>query len=176
MKRSEQGFTLVELLVVLAVVALIGSAATMTTFQVLTATKRSNDHMTAIRQAQNAGYWISHDAQMAQVISAGDDPATADIVEFITLNWANWENGEEHTVVYTFDDMAGGLNKLNRTHWIDDGISEQSLVAEYIDADSSSFDEQEDGRWKLTIQASPGTATETREYEVDPRVNTGFIL
>lgn len=166
-KRDQRGFTLIELLVVIAIVALIAGAATMATFQVINVTKSSNDRMTVIRQVQNAGFWISHDTLMAQNIVTVNDPETSED-EFITLHWANWENGEVHKIVYTFHDMADGLKKLKRTHRIDDVVSEQTLVAEYID--SASFSEQDD-IWKLTIQARSGTETETREYEINPRVN-----
>ena len=190
MKRSERGFALVEILVVMAIVALIGSAASMATSQVITGTKRSNDHMTAIRQVQNAGYWISRDVLMAQSIAAGDDPETAEIVEFITLNWTDWDEGKKkdskyHLVTYSFEDMADGIGKLKRQYLIyEDGKekgNEVTLIAEYIYYDpdnpaSSSFSPEPDGRWILTIQARKGTATETREYEVDPRVNMQRLM
>jgi len=73
MKPSERGFTLIELSVVIAIVALIVIAANMSIFQVVKGTERSNDQLTAIRQVQNAGYWISHDTQMSQSIFTGDD-------------------------------------------------------------------------------------------------------
>lgn len=176
-KRDQRGFTLIEILVALAIVALIAGAATVATFQVINGTKRSNDHMTAIQQVQNAGYWISHDTLMAQSVVTVDDPETPEH-EFVTLHWADWEeDGEVHKIVYTFQDMADGLKKLKRTHWINDVRSEQTLVAEYVDG-SASFTEQ-DGVWKLTIKACLGTQTETgeyeitetREYEINPRVN-----
>ena len=106
-KRDQRGFTLIELLVALAIVALIAGAAVMTIFQVINVTKSSNDRMTVIRQVQNAGYWISHDTQMAQ----------------------------------------------------------------YIDSAASFFEPEQDDIWKLTIRAHSGTQTETREYEINPRVN-----
>ncbi len=194
-KRDQRGFTLIELLVVLAIVALIAIAATTTTFQVLAGTKRSNDHMTAIRQVQNAGYWISHDALMAQTITTADDEETPEVTEFLILSRTEWDYDDDdddddddeeidtiyHSVTYSFEDMADELKKLKRQYLIKNAggdviDSEVTLVAEYIyynpgDPDSSSFDEQEDGRWILTIQARKGTATETREYEVTRRVN-----
>jgi len=172
MKPGERGLTLIELTVTVAIVALIAAGANMSIFQVLKGTERSNDHMTAVNQVQNAGYWVSRDAQMAQSVVNGDDPETPED-EFITLQWTNWENGDAHKIIYTFHDMAGGLKKLKRQHVIHDagGVetgNEMILVAEYIS--SASFSEQA-GTWKLTVQAHPGTGTETREYEVKPRVN-----
>jgi len=163
-------------MVVVAIVALIASAAAMTTFQVINVTKNSNDHTTAIRQVQNAGYWISHDTLMAQSVVTDDDPETSEH-EFITLIWTNWENHEVHKIVYTFHDMSDGLKKLKRQYLIydDEGVeigNETILVAEYIDSAESFFEPPEEGGvWKLTIHARSGTETETKEYEVNPRVS-----
>ena len=173
MKRSEKGFTLIELAVVMAIVAVVAIGANVSIFQVIKGTERSNDHTTAVRQVQNAGYWIGHDTLMAKNVIVGDDPETTEY-EFITLNWTDWENGDVHKIVYTFHDMAGGLKELKRQHLTHDvdGFeigNDVTFIAKYIDG-SASFSEQ-DGVWKLTIQASPGTQTEAREYEIDPRVN-----
>jgi len=169
-KRDQRGFTLIELLVAMAIVALIAGAATMATFQVINVTKSSNDRMTVIRQVQNAGYWISHDTLMAEHMIVDDDPETA---EFLILTWTEWGYGEDtiyHRVTYSFQDLSDGIGKLKRTYWSSAGASEQTLVAQYIDLATASFSEQ-DGVWKLTIQACAGTETETREYEINPRVN-----
>jgi len=172
MKQGERGLTLIELAVTVAIVALIAAGANMSIFQVLKGTERNNDHMTAVNQVQKAGYWVSRDTQMAQSVDTINDPETPED-EFITLQWTNWENGDVHKIVYTFHDMAGGLKKLKRQYVIHDASGVETgnaitLVAEYIS--SASFSEQ-DSTWKLTVRAQPGTGTETREYEVKPRVN-----
>ena len=68
MRQKEKGFFTIELIVAFMIMALIGSAATMTTFQVINSAERSESHLTAVRQVQNAGYWISCDAQMARIL------------------------------------------------------------------------------------------------------------
>ena len=55
MKKGEKGFTIVELLVASAIMAVIGGAAVTTTFQITKSTEPTNNHMTAVRQVQNAG-------------------------------------------------------------------------------------------------------------------------
>lgn len=175
MKRGERGFTLIEVLVVIAIVASIAAAATMSTFQVLNVTRSSNDHMVVIRQVQNAGYWISRDALMAQNIVVDDDPGTA---EFLTLKWTEWgydENSEYHEVTYSID-LSDEIRKIRRTHLINGVPSEQTLVAEHIDYDPSmGFDGPTWADYEnppvLTVQitSSLGEASETREYRVLPR-------
>ena len=191
MKRGERGFTLIEVLVVIAIAALITTAATMSTFQAFNVTRRSNDHMATVRQVQNAGYWISRDALIAQNIVVGDDPETEEELEFLTLTWTEWdydwrEDSEYHSVTYSFPFQylsSDGVGKLIRTH-SSDGPDEQTLVAEYIYYDSEDPENHTDteATYKapveapeqapvLTVQITSflGEASETREYQVLPR-------
>ena len=190
MKRGERGFTLIELLVVIASVALITAAATMSTFQVFNVTRRSNDHTVTIRQVQNAGYWISRDALMAQNIVVDDDPETA---EFLMLSWIEWDKDKKkdkkkesiyqyYSVTYYFEeDVAGGIWKLKRQYLTYDNggveIGDQTtLVAEHIyynpddeyDPDNPSAIYNASAL-TVKITSSLGEASETREYRVLPR-------
>jgi prepilin-type N-terminal cleavage/methylation domain-containing protein len=60
------GFTLIELLIVAAISAIVLSGIGMFISQLLTNNTRSTNHMTAVRQVQNAGYWINQDALKMQ--------------------------------------------------------------------------------------------------------------
>jgi len=179
MKLSERGFTLIELLVVIAIMSLITLGATMTTFQVINVTRQSNDHVAAVRQVQNAGYWISRDAQMAENVVVDDDPETA---EFLTLTWTEWGYDEDsyyHEVTYSFQDLPAVIGKLERQYVIynDEGGEEgnkTNLIAEYIDYNPgntyATYDPPDEPP-VLTVQitSSLGEASETKEYRVKHR-------
>jgi prepilin-type N-terminal cleavage/methylation domain-containing protein len=190
MKRSERGFTLIEVLVVIAIVAIISAAATMSTFQVFNVTRRSNDHMVTIRQVQNAGYWISRDALMAENIVVDNQTPS----NFLVLTWTEWsyEPGgvsTYHEVTYSIEVLPDEIPKIWREHSTYDADqepieSEQTLIAEYIYYDSEDPenhtdteatyeppDEAPDQAPVLTVQitSSLGEASETREYRVLPR-------
>jgi len=70
--RSQQGLTLIELLLVLGLTGLIAAVATMSISQMFTTAAISNDQNTAINQVRNAGHWISRDVQMAKAVD--DNP------------------------------------------------------------------------------------------------------
>jgi len=92
MKQGKNGFTLIGLAVTLAVISIIGSAAATATFQVVKSTGRNENHMTVVRQVQNAGYQISHDAQMAESVVVDNlEPPN-----FLVLNWTeqDYEGGD----------------------------------------------------------------------------------
>ena len=185
MKRGERGFTLIEVLVVIAIVALITTAATMSTFQVFNVTRRSNDHVVTVRQVQNAGYWISRDALMAENIVVDNQTPS----NFLVLTWVEWgydgDSTYYHSVTYSIEDLSSDeIGKIRRTHLINGESSEQTLVAEHIYYDSEdpenhtdteatyeAPDEPPDQAPVLTVQitSSLGEASETREYRVLPR-------
>jgi len=170
MKRDEKGFTIIELIVSVAVVALITLGGGMTTAQIIRGAQHNEDWMTAVRQINNVGYWISQDMLMTQTIDTGDDPETAD-VEFITVPWKDWETGEAHDVRYVWLDSADSLKKLQRKHltYDRDGVetaNKSTLVADNIDSANFSL---QNGTWRLNITARSGQISATRAYEIGQR-------
>jgi prepilin-type N-terminal cleavage/methylation domain-containing protein len=162
--KNQRGFTLIELLIAITIIGLITSGITMTIFQVISESARSTNHMLAVRQVQNAGYWVSHDAQMARTVTLGVGNGFP-----LTLTWIEWgEDGDEYEVVYTLED-----NKLQRSYSVNDGDSETAIVAEFIVIDEIEF--TGGGELTLRVTATVGTdsleASETRTYEVIPRPN-----
>ena len=74
LNRRQRGFTLIELLVALAITGAISGGITMSIFQTLDYSARSNARMVAIKQVENAIHHISRDVQMAQIIEPAADP------------------------------------------------------------------------------------------------------
>jgi len=176
MKRSESGFTFIEFLVVMAIVAIIAGAAGATTLQLFASTERSNDHMTAVRQVQNAGYWISRDALMAESTDNVTTPP-----DFLILRWTEWDKDKKkpsiyHSVTYSFQDLSDEIGKLKRQHLIHDADGDEignktTLVAEYIyynpdDPDNTTKANYENSVLTVQIAAAIGEANEIREYRV----------
>jgi len=96
----------------------------MTIFQVFSGNTRTSNHMTAVRQVQNAGYWVSHDAQMAQsVVITGLSGLP------LTLTWTEWDGMVNEVTYNTIVD-----SELRRSQ----GASE-TLVAQYIDLANCEF-------------------------------------
>jgi len=173
--KNQGGFSLIELLVVLAITGLIGTGITMSISQVVNANRQVSSHMIAITQVENAGYWITHDAEMAQSIIAD--------TEALTLAWVGWEYEsagntciDTYEVCYTHTDSELWRHQTITTdkydssgHLVETGLSQNSmLVAEHITAITPSMVVN-----KLTvpITASVGEIEEERTYEITPRPN-----
>ena len=171
MKRGEKGFTLINLAVAIAISAIIAAGASMTTAQILKGSQQNSDWATAVRQAQNVGYWVSQDALMAQTINATDDPGTAD-EEFIIVNWKDWETGDTYDTRYIWLDSADSLKKLKRRKITQDkdGVTTgnvTTLVADNIYTANLSW---QGGAWRLSVEAHSGEKSLTREYEICRRL------
>ncbi len=164
--KSQRGFTLIELLVALAITGLLASGLGMTIFQILNGNAQSSSQMTVVRQVQNAGYWISQDTLMAQVVEP--DPGATGFP--LTLTWTEFGvDGDVHRVVYslTVD------NELMRTYSINGGPSVTTFVAQYITL--IQVTQGAGDQYVLTVTAYVGgyrEASETRTYEIIPRPST----
>jgi len=161
----QKGFTLVELLVVVAISAVITMAAGTVIIRIYSESERSSERLTASQQVQNAGFWLKGDASEAQAIML-DDPETITITELVTLVWYGWDN-KIYRAAYTLEN-SGGLKKLMRRYSIDGGSPQVTFVADSIVEASTS------AGWDgyiltLNITAQVGDQDAARIYQVKPR-------
>jgi len=166
LKRGQVGVTLVELVIVVALAGIVGAAITATAFQVFTFSTRLSNQMTAVRQVQQAGFWVSPDVMMAQTVTRGPNSGFP-----LTLTWQEWGTNTTHTVTYNLTYMSSELALLQREHRIGLSLNSTTAVAEYIDPTGTSF-VLYGSAYNLTVTATVGEQTETRAYEVKPRQGT----
>lgn len=162
LKKGERGFSLVELVIVVALAGLVGAAITATAFQVFTFNTRLSNQMTAIRQVQQAGFWVSPDVMMAE-----PDKITynASSEKFLVLGWTAY-NDTEYEVDYILQNGVLSRQRYTKPAVVPDYTT---VVAEYIS--SASF-VQYGSAYNFTVTATVGEQTEMRTYEVKPRVGT----
>lgn len=162
--KNQGGFTLIEMLAVVALIGLISAGITASIIQILTINTRASNHMIAVRQVQQAGKEVSKDALQAQPNKIDVNPSGG----FLALNWTDSE-GLENEVIYILED-----DELQRSHSIN-GTAQGTappVVAEYIDPAQTSC-VWENNVLTFTVTAivgnGPQQATETRVYEIEPR-------
>jgi len=73
MMKSQEGFTLPELLITVAITGLIVSFLGMAVYQIITVTEYGSDKMVAMHELQNAAHWVSYDGQMARTATGGNE-------------------------------------------------------------------------------------------------------
>jgi prepilin-type N-terminal cleavage/methylation domain-containing protein len=162
MHNDQGGFTLLELIIAIALAGLITAGITVAIMQVLTINHRASNHMIAVRQVQQAGKEVSKDTLQSQNVTYDDSSGFN-----LTLAWQNIE-GVENVVTYTLT----GANELARSHSVNGTPVETAppIVARYIDPDQTNCVWNTTTRVLIfTVTAALGTESETRIYEIEPR-------
>jgi len=170
LKTTEKGFTLIELLVALSIAAFVTAAASMTIITMMRLTPMTNNWAIALRQVQNAGYWISRDVQMSQ--GNIDIYPDADTFLTLTLTVPEWDSDlgkvVNKEIVYQFETLSG-QRWLTRT----DSTGGKTVIAQYISEPiQSEYDPDSDQPYTLTvtIKAISGNVPVTKTYEATQRV------
>jgi prepilin-type N-terminal cleavage/methylation domain-containing protein len=162
------GYTLVELLVALAIGSLVVVAASQILQQVLFLVPKAEASMLAMRQVQFAGHWIDSDARMAQVIRP--TPMTTPInlsatsLVFSSINWKS----DNTTVTYSVDSN----HQLNRAVKVNSGTVTTLQVADSIDSLTAQYAQPAGKDRKvltITIIAKVWNVSENRTYQTSPR-------
>jgi prepilin-type N-terminal cleavage/methylation domain-containing protein len=150
--KSQVGFTLIEVIVAIAISGIIGLGASISSAQVLNQTATNNDYTTASRNALNALHWISHDVSMAQdIIGADDFPQTGDLC----LSWMGWDN-TAYSANYTLE------NGVLKRFYSENGQVTTTVIASYINLDPAmTFCTFDNTSLTVTITCSVGEGDRT---------------
>jgi prepilin-type N-terminal cleavage/methylation domain-containing protein len=160
LNKDQRGMTLIELMLALAISAIIGGAVMTVVVQTFTHSARSNAHLTAVTEVERAVHAMTRDIVMAQKI---ENDLSGKVIQ---LTWTQWDNKIKQ-VAYTLVD-----GQLRRTHYTDGVEDGQSVAAEHITAADAEPEVYDGGTINLTITATVGTNTpqsETRVCEILPR-------
>lgn len=176
--RSQSGFSMLEIVVSLAVSAVISLGVGTSINQIYRITEQNNNWSAADRQAQFAGDWISHDMLMASYID-GQNPLVPG-EDGIRVVWNEWGTAQEysHNVTYMLTPTDDGLNDLERTYSAIDtsgdpvpGSGGSTIVATNI---SGIGILRSGSLWYLNVYTRSGSSEASRTYEINPRLNFDY--
>jgi len=177
-KRNQPGFTLIEMLIALAIsmIIVIGTAAFMQ--HMLSVTADHSDKKLAQIEVHYVGFWIGEDVAQAQSISLANSTVDGYAEGFpITLSWTNPDDGTTTTIIYSVGNMTDKLGRtllrLNRAK--DD--TGNSTIAEYLDPLlTKCYQKTETGDQTvltdvlvLEVTAQVDRRVESGSYEIFPR-------
>lgn len=154
---SESGFMLLELLTVLPIISVVMGVMTMTTIMIMNVSAQNNNHILALTQVQNAGYWVTRDVINGQVITPS--PAYGVLVR---IEWDDWDS-THNTIDYTLSD-GQLLRQKNGGSAV--------IVARNIVTDDTYFlqDVSNENKYIFTVKSSLGESQIERSYEVSMRI------
>ena len=165
-KHGQKGFTLIELLVAIPIAALVMLATGGVIVQVIRS-GNATSQMTAVRQVQNAGRWISQDGLQADSVSPSPLSFPCTFVR------TDPDTGYIHSVEYSLIEMESGpLYRLQREETIGSGTPMTRIVAYGLDDSGCSISWKPDSDvpvFVFQLRATIGQRTENRTYEVMPR-------
>ena len=158
-RRGQSGMTFIELVIGIALTLSIIGVIAVTLVQMFNMNMRNTNNMTAVRNAQAAGYSVTRDAEMSKTVQVTFPPTPT----FLTLTWTDPANyAVTHTVIYTLE---------TGTLWRKLDAGAKIMVANGIALPAAPT--YAGGKLVFNVTATAGTppraGTETRRYEVTPR-------
>ena len=171
---NQKGFTLIEVLVAVAILGLVVSVISMSIIQVITGTERNNAKIIALADIEHADAWLNQDLPMAQTILVNDEPMLVgappiDLVagDTLILEWFDYYGGDATThqsQYYILD------SRLMRNYGYDGQVAN---IASYISEAKFSIDYVNELELvTFTLTSSPeniSERSETKTYRIYPR-------
>lgn len=127
---GQAGYTLIEMIMVIAILGLITVAITQTVAHSVRISSHGADSMTAIKQVEAAFHWISIDAQQAQKIEPGLNTGFP-----LNIYWKEWD-GTQHFVKYSFNGTEMKRDVVIKVNDIMTS-STTTVVARYVSTNAS---------------------------------------
>jgi prepilin-type N-terminal cleavage/methylation domain-containing protein len=170
------GVTMIELMVALAVTAVILIGALIVTRYMIVSADDNRDKTFASLQVQYVGFWVSEDVVQAQTVELGSYHGFP-----LTLTWTEPDE-TVNEVVYSAGNMTdvfgNNLWRLEREQWVDSVSLGKSVVGEYlVPAATECVRNPHEfvSSLVLSVGARLDRSEATNTYEIHPRAFTEWL-
>ena len=162
---SQKGFTLIEILVAMAIGGMVITGVVVSIFQVSWGNIRTNDQVVALTDINWATLWLKKDLQMAQSTTLTNGNPVPE--NSVTLGWTDFTSFEEEENKNHSSAYALSGTELVRTY---DGTPR--TIGKYITY--IGFTQNDKAITVVITATAPGTSqrTETLKFTVQARTET----
>lgn len=169
--RVNRGFTLIEIAIVIAIIAIVGAGLTTAIMAAVSGSSYSNNFNKVVNSVRNAGEWISKDVQMSELTpntSPNDPPGS-----FLVLVWVDYDAPNViRRVAYSVTNGNLIRSYYTKNPAMPSGsyiLEDSRIISQYIKIDSCNFT-----NGALTIQITANTGgykpqIETKVFKILPR-------
>lgn len=145
--KAQQGVTLVELIVALAITGVIITFLGTVIFQVVNVTGYGGDRLTASHELENASFWFNFDGQ--QSVSANvSSGLTLTLSDNSTLTYTLSGNELRRTVGSSYITLARNVASLNFS------LNGRVVTMTIIDTPTGGYAVSENGTYRVDLRAS----------------------
>ena len=162
MRQRQKGFTLIEIVLALGIAGAVVATIAMTVTTLMINSQQPTTQQILLQQVKSTGYWIPRDIQMSSNVTLSGPNGFP-----FTVNIPVDQNpNNDYTVKYLFDN-----DNLKRQQFDSSGnLTAESVIAQYVATDNTTFESGAESLYKLTIRVSMGEEAVTASYEVQKRL------
>ena len=161
----ERGYTLIELLVIISVVALLSGVLAMTYNLITRTASMNNESSVALLQVTEASRWITKDVQSADNITG-----YSDIAWNCVMNCYDWTGTSIDTVNVEYVIQNGVLLRIiNQSQTVEIARYLSGPGTDTLFAKSAS----EDNAYILTLKVVYNNASVSKTYKINKRIPGG---
>jgi prepilin-type N-terminal cleavage/methylation domain-containing protein len=146
--KEERGYTLVELLIALAITGIMMTTLGMVVQQTVTVPERGDDQVSALHAIQNAAHWVSLDGQTAKSASGGSG-LTLTLPDDSSISYSL--DGDELHRIYGGSDrtIARGISSADFS--VEGRLITMNIIAE----PDSRWNISENGTYQINMRPTP---------------------
>ena len=147
MRKGEQGFTYVELLMVIAITGFIFGILGAAIHHVVTVPEQGNDRITALHELQNVAHWVNLDGQMAQSATGGNELILT-LPDSSSISYTLVGTDLYRTTSTSNQTLAQNITSANFS------IQDRIITMNLTSAPDGRWDVSENGTYKICLRPS----------------------
>jgi prepilin-type N-terminal cleavage/methylation domain-containing protein len=157
----QAGYTLIELLVAIAISSVLAAGIAFTITQIFDNNTKATMQMEVIQDTTNSGFWLNKDALGAAAITTGENAGFP-----LSLGHVD-QDDNQHLIIYSISE-----DELIRSAYQNDDLISKMIIADHVDINENRTNCILEGNTlTVKITSTVSDASETRIYKITSRID-----